>query len=139
MTHLLILTGTLYQKGNSRRLIPARGRSPARIIKSANALACVKSMQAEAKQQWKWPMYLGPVTLKATVFYPKKSHDLCTSLLKDLLQGIAYEDDAQVTTVYEQAEIDKDSPRVEVYIKENDRVDLLSDARRKKWEEGGCP
>ena len=106
----MILYGPLFQKGNSRRIVGKR------VIKSQNALQCVRDFKIQSQAQWKGKPLEGPVTLTATIYYRSKLSDLCTSLLKDILEGVCYLNDRQIVECHEYKRYDKDNPRVEVEI-----------------------
>lgn len=56
----------------------------------------------------------GPVSVDLTIFFPTRAGDL-TNRVKaahDILQGIAYADDAQIVRASQQRELDADNPRV---------------------------
>jgi len=108
----LTLLGPLFQKGNSRRIVGKR------VIKSQNALDCVASFRLQAQAQWKGKPLEGRIAITTTVFYRTRASDLCTSLLKDLLEGICYLNDRQIFEEHNYKEHDKNNPRVEVEVKE---------------------
>lgn len=112
----MILYGQLHSKANSRRAVINRRTGKAMYIKSAEALECVASFQAQAREQWQGEPLEGPVTLIAYIYYPSRRQDLDESLLMDLLQGIAYHNDRQIECKVIRRGLDKVHPRVELQV-----------------------
>ena len=112
----MILYGQLYSKSNSRRLVVNRRTGRTMSIKSAPAMECVLSFQAQARAQWKGPPLEGPVSMEAAIFYQSRRSDLDCSLLQDILQGIAFSNDRQIERIVLIKGLDPKCPRVEVEI-----------------------
>lgn len=98
--------GDLASKSNGRRIV-RRGRRHI-SIKSKKALSYSDEFQAQDLE----PHVLeGDVAMMADIYYATRRPDLDESLLLDLLQGIAYENDRQVKWKLIRHRIDKEKPR----------------------------
>ena len=66
------------------------------------------------------PLLKGAVAIAIKYYFPTKAGDLTNrdKVLLDVLQGIAYDDDRQITRKEEERFSDKENPRVEITIKE---------------------
>lgn len=116
----MVLQGTLYQKGNSRRLV-YNGSSP-RVIKSAKALKASADLVTQIKAQWKGKPLEKNITLEADIYYPNNRHDLEASLLCDALQkGGAIKNDNRIKVMILRKHIDKENPRVICEVREGTR------------------
>ena len=115
---IFTLYGTLYQKGNSRKIAVNRRTGRPMVIKSGKALSTVKDFTIQAQVQYRGVPYKEACKLTATIYYPSRRHDLCASLLCDILEGIAYENDRQIEEMILYKRFDKKNPRVEVEVKE---------------------
>lgn len=111
----LCILGEPASKANSRKMVYVRGKPL--FIKSEKALVYVKSFkrQAEAAQSVSL-MFDGDVAVHMKIFYASRRPDLDESLILDLLQGIAYENDRQVKEKHIYWGLDKDKPRTEIRV-----------------------
>lgn len=69
----------------------------------------------------RFDMFTGRVAVNVSIFRPRKSGDLDNRLkvMLDALQGVAYENDSQITEIHAFRYDDKENPRVEVLIYED--------------------
>jgi Holliday junction resolvase RusA-like endonuclease len=111
-----MILGEPASKANSRRLIPAGRRGPARIIKSAKALDYVASARLQLARQRCWPFLTGDLRFTATLYYASRRPDLDASVLLDVLQGCVYENDRAVKEIHLYHAIDKKRPRAHVVV-----------------------
>lgn len=109
----LVIKGEPASKSNSRRLI-WRGKTPA-IIKSAKALSYSDAFKLQTKPIE--PLLEGELAIDMNIYYATQRPDLDESLILDLLQGVIYKNDRQVREKYIKHFIDRDNPRVEIWVK----------------------
>ena len=107
-----IIFGEPASKANSRRLVHFGGMS--RLIKSEKAL----SYSDAFKQQWEpEPVLLtGDLRVTMHIYYASRRPDLDESLILDLLQDVAYENDRQVKEKHIYWGLDKENPRCEITV-----------------------
>lgn len=110
----LKIFGEPCSKANSRRIVKLGNRIAS--IKSSKALAYADSF----KRQCNVPAALkftGDVTVTIKIWYASRRPDLDESLILDLLQDVAYENDRQVKEkhIYWMG-VDRDSPRCEIAV-----------------------
>jgi Holliday junction resolvase RusA-like endonuclease len=108
----LNILGEPASKANSRKMVYIRGKPM--FIKSEKALGYVKAF----KQQARSPEQLleGDVIVHITIYYASRRPDLDESLILDLLQGVAYENDRQVKEKHIYWGLDKENPRCEIKV-----------------------
>ena len=106
-------------KANSRKMVYVRGKPM--FIKSSKALAYVSAFKQQAKS---WQVLEGDVVVEITIHYASRRPDLDESLILDLLQGVAYENDRQVKEKHIYWGLDKENPRcdIRVYKKQRDSL-----------------
>jgi Holliday junction resolvase RusA-like endonuclease len=110
----LTILGEPASKANARRLVTIRGR-PA-FIKSAKAIAYAKAAQWQLEAAKIQAIHLGPVSVSMRIFYASQRPDLDASVVLDVLQGYAYENDRQVRELHLYHAIDKANPRAEIAV-----------------------
>ena len=99
-------------KANSRRLVHVRGRS--HVIKSAKALGFEKYVRQNIRPID--PLLQGDLAIVMKIFYQTRRPDLDESLILDVLQGIAYENDRQIKLKHIIWGLDPERPRAHVWI-----------------------
>lgn len=109
------INGEPASKANSRRQVMVRGKSM--FIKSAKALSYATAFKLQAQSQ-KHDILSGDVAVTIRIWYASRRPDLDESLILDLLQDIAYENDRQVKEkhIYWMG-VDKENPRCEIEVK----------------------
>jgi Holliday junction resolvase RusA-like endonuclease len=114
-TLFLKIFGEPASKANSRRQVFVHGKSM--FIKSAKALSYSKSFKLQAVVPAK-QKFLNDVVVTIRIWYASRRPDLDESLILDLLQGVAYENDRQVKEkhIYWMG-VDKENPRCEIEIR----------------------
>jgi Holliday junction resolvase RusA-like endonuclease len=110
----LIIFGEPASKANSRRQVFVHGKSM--FIKSKKALDYSSAFKLQAQSQ-KQIIFSGDVVVTVRIWYASRRPDLDESLILDLLQGIAYDNDRQVKEkhIYWMG-VDKENPRCEIEI-----------------------
>lgn len=83
------------------------------FIKSAKALAYASAFKHQAP---KCEMLEGDVAVHIIIHYASRRPDLDESLILDLLQGVAYENDRQVKEKHIYWALDKENPRCEITV-----------------------
>lgn len=109
----LVIKGEPASKANSRRLV-LRGKRPA-FIKSAKALSYADAFKLQAKPIE--PLLEGELAIDMNIYYATQRPDLDESLILDLLQGVIYKNDRQVREKHIKHFIDRDNPRVEIWVR----------------------
>jgi Holliday junction resolvase RusA-like endonuclease len=109
----LIILGEPASKANSRRMVHIRGKTM--FIKSAKALAYAKSFKQQVECEAK-VCFHGDVAVHITIYYASRRPDLDESLILDLLQDVAYENDRQVKEKHIYWGLDKENPRCEIKV-----------------------
>ena len=111
-TLLFTIFGEPASKANSRKMVYVRGKPM--FIKSEKALAYASTfkLQAPAREQ----MLAGDVAVHIKIWYASRRPDLDESLILDLLQGVAYENDRQVKEKHIYWGLDKENPRCEIRV-----------------------
>lgn len=109
----LIILGEPASKANSRRMVHIRGKTM--FIKSAKALAYAKSFKQQVESASK-VCFHGDVAVHITIYYASRRPDLDESLILDLLQDVAYENDRQVKEKHIYWGLDKENPRCEIKV-----------------------
>jgi Holliday junction resolvase RusA-like endonuclease len=107
-----IIFGEPASKANSRRVV--RFGNTSRLIKSAKAL----SYSDMFRDQWGEPSELMTGDLRVTlhIYYASRRPDLDESLILDLMQGLAYENDRQVKERHTYWGLDRENPRSVILI-----------------------
>lgn len=84
------------------------------FIKSEKALSYCDAFKRQARS----PGYVldGDVIVHITIYYASRRPDLDESLILDLLQGVAYENDRQVKEKHIYWGLDKENPRCEIKV-----------------------
>lgn len=105
-------------KANSRRLVAIHG-SP-RFIKSKKALAYSKSfaLLCPARRE----LMEGCLVVGMKVYYKSQRPDLDESLVLDLMQDLVYKNDRQVRRKFIDHAVDKNNPRVVIYVASLERT-----------------
>ena len=109
----LIILGEPASKANSRRMVHIRGKTM--FIKSAKALAYAKLFKQQVESAAK-VCFHGDVAVHITIYYASRRPDLDESLILDLLQDVAYENDRQVKEKHIYWGLDKENPRCEITV-----------------------
>ena len=104
----LTIYGEPASKANSRRFV-----RPGLIIKSKKALSYADDF---IRQCPVFELMEGELAIEISVWYRTQRPDLDVSLILDLLQGRAYENDRQVREMHLYHFIDKDNPRCEIVV-----------------------
>lgn len=99
-------------KSNSRRLVHFHGRS--HVIKSAKAIGFEKFVRQHIKPRA--TLLQGDLGIIVQIFYQTRRPDLDESLILDVLQGVAYENDRQIKRKLVIWGLDPDRPRAHVWI-----------------------
>lgn len=122
-----IIFGEAASKANSRRVVKIGGMS--RMIKSKKAL----SYSDMFKQQWEEQadVITGDVRVTMHMYYASRRPDLDESLVLDLMQGRAYQNDRQVKERHTYWHLDKENPRVEITVEEIPDVESSKKKPRK--------
>jgi Holliday junction resolvase RusA-like endonuclease len=111
----LTILGEPASKANSRRMVFVRGKTM--FIKSAKALEYAKSFKQQVGAATQAGVMLeGNVAIHITIYYASRRPDLDESLILDLLQGVAYENDRQVKEKHIYWGLDKEKPRCEIRV-----------------------
>ena len=111
----LIILGEPASKANSRRMVHIRGKTM--FIKSAKALAYANAFKQQVGAATQAGVMLeGDVAIHITIYYASRRPDLDESLILDLLQGVAYENDRQVREKHIYWGLDKEKPRCEIRV-----------------------
>lgn len=84
------------------------------FIKSAKALSYAEAFKRQTSTNV--PMLEGDVAVHMTIYYASRRPDLDESLILDLLQGVAYENDRQVKEKHIYWGLDKENPRTEIRV-----------------------
>lgn len=111
-----MVLGEPASKANSRKMVYVRGKPM--FIKSKKAL----DYAAAFKQQVRGvKMFTGDVKIFIRIWYASRRPDLDESLILDLLQGVAYENDRQVKEKHIYWGLDKENPRCEIRVEAIDK------------------
>lgn len=111
----LCILGEPASKANSRKMVYVRGKPL--FIKSEKALAYAKAFKQQVQAaQMVSLAFDGDVAVHMHIYYASRRPDLDESLILDLLQGIAYENDRQVKEKHIYWGLDKDKPRTEIRV-----------------------
>ena len=86
------------------------------FIKSEKALAYAKLFKQQVNANAAVVMFEGDVAVHMTIHYASRRPDLDESLILDLLQGVAYENDRQVKENHIYWGLDKENPRTEIRV-----------------------
>lgn len=105
--------GECASKANSRRLTYNKGKP--RFIKSEKALTFEQETRLQAPRLNR--LLEGELTASIKIYYKNNRPDLDESVVLDALQDIIYKNDRQVREKHVYHAIDKQNPRVEVYIR----------------------
>jgi Holliday junction resolvase RusA-like endonuclease len=124
----LLIEGEPASKANSRRIVRRGNRIAS--IKSAKALNYSDTFRAQCPKDL--VLLSGPVEIEITIYYASRRPDLDESLILDLLQGVAYENDRQVRAKHIYWRLDPERPRCRIVITPNESLDPpVSGGRRK--------
>jgi len=107
-----VIYGEPASKANSRKMVYVRGKPM--FIKSQKALSYVSAFKLQAPSGLE--MLEGEVAVEMTIYYKTRRPDLDESLILDLLQGVAYENDRQVREKHIYWGLDKENPRTEIRV-----------------------
>ncbi len=107
-----IIPGEAASKANSRKIV-LFGKRPA-VIKSDKARAYCSAFRAVAPRLD--PLLTGDLFIALRIVYKSRRPDLDESLILDLLQGVAYENDRQIKGKHVTWGLDPDHPRCEIAI-----------------------
>lgn len=99
-------------KANSRRLVRFHGIS--RLIKSSKALSFAQFVKATVSPAS--PLLTGDLAIFIKIYYATRRPDLDESLILDVLQGVAYENDRQIKEKHIVWGLDKNNPRAIIKI-----------------------
>lgn len=105
------ILGEPASKANSRKMVLIGG-SP-RLIKSQKALSYASAFKLQARAG---RLIEGDVAVHIKIWYASRRPDLDESLILDLLQGVAYENDRQVKEKHIYWGLDKENPRCEIRV-----------------------
>lgn len=84
------------------------------FIKSSKALSYCEAFKRQAGSGR--DLLQGDVAVHMTIYYASRRPDLDESLILDLLQGVAYENDRQVKEKHIYWGLDKENPRCEIKV-----------------------
>lgn len=125
----LIINGQSYSKSNSR-VFSYRNGKPL-LFKNKKVLDYVDNARYQLKPQLgTHRVFLGPIRLKADIYYSTKLSDLDISLIQDILQEEidkqynvvlfkgAYKNDRQIIELILRKFHDKENPRAEIEVTE---------------------
>jgi hypothetical protein len=101
-------------KANSRKIV--RFGNISRLIKSSKALSYSDAFKQQAIPAAR--LLTGDVKVTMVIYYASRRPDLDESLILDLLQGVAYENDRQVKEKHIYWGLDPENPRTEIVIQE---------------------
>ena len=107
-----IVYGEPASKANSRKIV--RFGNVSRLIKSSKALSYASAFKLQAKPASS--LLTGDVAVHIRIWYASRRPDLDESLILDLLQGVAYENDRQVKEKHIYWGLDKENPRCEIRV-----------------------
>ena len=110
----ITILGEPCSKANQRRLVKGKGGRPM-FIKSAKALAYIEEAKKQLDEMDLEPIQ-GDVRVGIRIWYKTRRPDLDESLILDLLQGYAYENDRQVKEKHVYHELDRDNPRAKIEV-----------------------
>lgn len=110
----LKIFGEPASKANSRKMVYIKGKPL--FIKSEKALAYAKMFKQQADLLPPHDLIEGDVAVTIKIWYASRRPDLDESLILDLLQGVAYENDRQVREKHIFWGLDKDEPRCEIFV-----------------------
>jgi len=99
-------------KANSRKMVLIGGLP--RLIKSSKALSYASAFKLQVKPAS--PLLTGDVAVHIHIWYASRRPDLDESLILDLLQDVAYENDRQVKEKHIYWGLDKENPRCEIRV-----------------------
>lgn len=132
--HVLYATTILGEpasKANSRKIV-LFGKRPA-VIKSDKARAYCSVFREQAPRLE--ALLTGDLSIRLLIVYKSRRPDLDESLILDLLQGVAYENDRQIKAKTVIWGLDPDCPRCEIEIRALSQNHPHGDARpRSRYE-----
>lgn len=117
---LIVIPAQPRSKANSRRIVGYRtkkGKWGVRSIKSQKALDFVDVAKSCNLLYGYGSPYTEDVAVYALLAYESRRSDVDESLVLDVLQGVAYENDRSVRRKYIVGTIDKNRPRATIYVK----------------------
>ena len=115
---IVTVLGETTSKENSRRIVKIGGKT--RSIKSAKALAYSEMFKYLCPTRGS--LLEGDLVMGIKIYYGSRRPDLSETLVLDLLQGKAYGNDRQVKRRFADWGLDKENPRVELFIAPLDRT-----------------
>jgi Holliday junction resolvase RusA-like endonuclease len=115
-------------KANSRKIV--RFGNVSRLIKSSKALSYSDAFKQQAVPAAQ--LLTGDVKVTMVIYYASRRPDLDESLILDLLQGVAYENDRQVKEKHIYWGLDPENPRTEMVIEQ-----IAEIAPKKRPAQGG--
>jgi Holliday junction resolvase RusA-like endonuclease len=113
MERHLVVHGEPASKANGRRVVRIGGIS--RSIKSKKALSYADAFGLQVQPVE--PLLEGELAMTIHIYYASQRPDLDESLILDLLQGKLYKNDRQVRERHTYHFVDRDNPRVEIWIR----------------------
>ena len=113
MERHLVVHGEPASKANGRRVVRIGGVS--RSIKSKKALSYADAFNLQVQPVE--PLLEGELAMTIHIYYASQRPDLDESLILDLLQGKLYKNDRQVRERHTYHFVDRDNPRVEIWIR----------------------
>ena len=111
-------------------MVHIRGRTM--FIKSAKALAYAKSFKQQVESEAK-VCFHGDVAVHIRIYYASRRPDLDESLILDLLQDVAYENDRQVKERHTYWHLDKERPRAEILVS---RIEEIAPKKKPRQHRG---
>lgn len=124
-----LIYGEPASKANSRRAVTFKGKP--RFIKSSKALNYEKMFKQQVallpgpRRREQTFLFKHDVVVEIHIYYASRRPDLDESLILDLLQGVAYENDRQVKEKHIYWGLDKENPRSEIFVWEKEIVDNI--------------
>ena len=109
-----IIFGEPASKANSRKVVKIG--NVIRLIKSSKALKYSDMFKQQCRPLA--TLMIGDLRVIMRIFYASRRPDLDESLILDLLQGVAYENDRQVKEKHIYWGLDKENPRCEIRVEQ---------------------
>jgi asparagine synthetase B (glutamine-hydrolysing) len=123
----LMIIGEPASKANSRRLVTINNR--AAFIKSKKAISYSKDFEKQCPVLDN--LYEEDLAVAMKIYYQSRRPDLDESLILDLLQGKAYQNDRCVKLRYTEWGLDREYPRTYIVLGALDKVDKIISTLRK--------
>ena len=115
---LIVLKGRP-QSTNHLYKVTFKGSYP-HMYMTADGKATKESYIWQTKVQWKKGVLKGDIKLDIKLYFQDKRRrdwDNYHKIAMDALEGIVFEDDRQIQDVHVRKYLDKDNPRIEIYVK----------------------